>query len=101
MSTDEEIFEVYLTDIAQKNQNLRNRRGIMPFLDVNGSEPDSIRRVNHGLSVGSIFPKEITDELHKIALADERAFGSNRERRIREKQIAFLQEIGRLDKEDM
>ena len=89
MSTDEEIREVYESDIENKTKRVLLKRGILPFL--NG---------RHDMSIETILPQEIMDELHNIALADERAFGSNRERRIREKQIAFLQEIGRLDKED-
>ena len=82
MSTDEEIREVYESDIERQTNQVFSRQGIVPFLEG-----------QWGLSIEYGLDEGTQVELQKIADAD-------RQKRIEEKQIAFLQEIGWLDKED-
>ena len=52
MSTDEEIEEVYLTDIHSKAKQVRNKLGIYPFYDnfINGFHIDKWRSLKLNLS---------------------------------------------------
>jgi len=97
VSTDEEIAEVYLTDIADKTNQVRNRRGILPFLVGDGTKSDNIEKSNVGLTVFSLLDPEITEELRAIWENDKEW---QKESRIDEKRLAFLQKIGWFDKED-
>jgi hypothetical protein len=82
VSTDEEIREVYESDIERQTNQVFLKRGIIPFLEG-----------QRGMSIEYGIDEGIQAELQRIAEADK-------QKRIEEKQIAFLQEIGWLDKED-
>lgn len=57
MSTDEEIREVYLSDIADKSRKLRLKQGLLPWLRQFSSDGDGIDELSrrNGLDRFQIF----------------------------------------------
>lgn len=98
MSTSDEIYEDYLTDIAEKSNQVIAREGIIPFLTGDGGGLRWDKDINAGISVFTLLDPETQAELSAIAdatrEADLRIEQKNREIRIRNNQINFLYKIG-------
>lgn len=98
MSTSEEIAEVYLSDIAEKSNQVMNRKGIVPFLVGNSGKMDIENDTNHGLTVFTLLPPEMQADLMALAdatrEADAKQAKNDQEQRIKNCQIKFLYKIG-------